>query len=55
MEERIGSLEPGKLADIVVVDGGLHGVEDVACIDVWLTVLDGTVERALEPSLLGEW
>ena len=54
MEDRIGSLEAGKLADIVVIDGDLPAADDIAGLDVWLTVLDGTVEHALEPSLLDE-
>jgi predicted amidohydrolase YtcJ len=52
MEGRIGSLEPGKLADIVVIDGDLPAAEDIAGLGVWLTVLDGRVEHAVEPSLV---
>ena len=54
MEDRIGSLEPGKLADIVVIDGDLPAADDIAALGVWLTVLDGRVEHAVEPSLVDE-
>ena len=54
MEDRIGSLEAGKLADIAVVDGDLPAAENVAGLDIWLTVLEGKVEHALEPWLLDE-
>jgi predicted amidohydrolase YtcJ len=53
MEDRIGSIESGKLADIVVVDGDLTAttVEDISSLGIWLTVLDGRVEHAVDPSL----
>jgi len=56
MEDRIGSIEPGKLADLVVVDGDLTPArsEEIATMDVWLTVLDGSVVHALEPALRDE-
>jgi len=50
MEDRIGSIEPGKLADVVVVDGDLTdaSVDDLSSLDVWLTLLDGRVSYALD-------
>lgn len=45
MEDRIGSLETGKLADLVVVDGDLFGAppERIAELPIWLTMIDGRV------------
>jgi predicted amidohydrolase YtcJ len=45
MEERIGSLQPGKLADITIVDGDLEATppERIASLGTWMTILDGTV------------
>ncbi|WP_373281490.1 amidohydrolase [Microtetraspora fusca] len=45
MEDRIGSLTPGKLADVVVLDRDLDtlGVDELAGVDAWLTMIDGRV------------
>jgi len=45
MEDRIGSIEPGKLADLAVVDGDLMGStpERVRELRMWMTVLGGEV------------
>lgn len=54
MEDRIGSLEVGKLADVVVIDGDLTRalVEDIPDFEIWLTLLDGRVEHAKDLSAL---
>ncbi len=53
MEDRIGSIEAGKLADVVVADGDLRAAnaEEISSLDIWLTFLDGRVEHAADPSL----
>jgi predicted amidohydrolase YtcJ len=45
LEDRIGSLEPGKLADLAIVDGDLLGTpaEEVRGLGIWMTVLAGDV------------
>jgi predicted amidohydrolase YtcJ len=45
MEDRIGSIEVGKLADIAILDGDVHSVEVQAIRDlsVWLTMVGGDV------------
>ncbi|MFL5680443.1 MAG: amidohydrolase [Chloroflexota bacterium] len=45
MEDRIGSIEPGKLADLAVVDGDLLGStpERVRELSVWMTVRGGEI------------
>jgi predicted amidohydrolase YtcJ len=45
MEDRIGSLHPGKLADVSIVDGDLEATapEDIAGLSMWLTLLDGEI------------
>ncbi|MFD0475378.1 amidohydrolase family protein [Nonomuraea thailandensis] len=45
MEDRIGSLAPGKLADVVVLDADVAGLpaEGLAGVDAWLTMLDGEI------------
>jgi predicted amidohydrolase YtcJ len=45
MEDRLGSLEVGKLADIVILDGDLHGTSPGAIRDlpIWKTILGGEV------------
>ena len=48
-EDRIGSLEPGKLADVVVLGGDLEGCppEEISGLDVDITVLGGQVVSRL--------
>lgn len=44
MEDRLGSLEPGKLADLAVLDGDpFAATEGLADLRIWMTVLDGAV------------
>jgi predicted amidohydrolase YtcJ len=56
MEDRIGSLEPGKLADVAVVDGDLERtpVEEIPSLGVWMTMVGGEVRHATEPALRTE-
>ena len=42
-EDRLGTIEPGKKADFVVLDGSPWEVSDIADIDVAMTVVDGEV------------
>ncbi|MFN8232299.1 MAG: amidohydrolase [Actinomycetota bacterium] len=48
MDDRIGSIETGKLADIVVVDGDIMTATpaEIASLDVWMTMLGGRVAHA---------
>ncbi|HYP59953.1 MAG TPA: amidohydrolase family protein [Thermomicrobiales bacterium] len=43
MEDRLGSLEVGKLADIAILDGNLHATEPakIRDIPIWKTILGG--------------
>jgi predicted amidohydrolase YtcJ len=52
MEDRIGSLEPGKLADLTILDGDLLATppEQIAALPVWMTVLDGEIVYAADPT-----
>ncbi|MFF0771989.1 amidohydrolase [Nonomuraea wenchangensis] len=45
MEDRIGSLTPGKLADVVVLDADVTALatDQLSGVDAWLTMLDGRV------------
>lgn len=45
MEDRIGSIQAGKLADITIVDGVLEEAspERIATLPMWLTMVDGTI------------
>ncbi len=45
MEDRIGSLQPGKLADVTIIDGDLETTapEQIASLGTWITILDGNV------------
>jgi predicted amidohydrolase YtcJ len=52
MEHLVGSLEPGKLGDVTVLDGDLFSVQPdaIAAMPVWRTVLHGDVVHAADPS-----
>lgn len=45
LEDRIGSLQAGKLADVTIVDGDLAATapEQIGALDMWLTMLDGEI------------
>jgi len=45
MEDRIGSLSPGKLADVVVLDADVQALpaDALSGVDAWLTMLDGRI------------
>ncbi len=44
-EDRLGSIEPGKLADLTVVDGDIFSVDpsEIRHLGVWMTVLGGEI------------
>jgi predicted amidohydrolase YtcJ len=48
MEDRIGSLQPDKLADVTIIDGDLEATppERIASLETWITILDGQVAWA---------
>jgi predicted amidohydrolase YtcJ len=50
MDDRLGSLEVGKLADLVVVDGDPLSVsrESIADLQVWMTMVDGEIAWSRE-------
>lgn len=53
MEDRIGSIEPGKLADLTIVDGDLTTADPdaIAQMRIWRTIIEGrVVYRAGEPA-----
>jgi predicted amidohydrolase YtcJ len=45
LEDRIGSLQPGKLADVTIVDGDLQvtAPERIGSLGTWMTILDGNI------------
>nr|WP_241564800.1 amidohydrolase family protein [Nonomuraea polychroma] len=45
MEDRIGSLAPGKPADVVVLDADVHSLapDALSGVDAWLTMLNGRI------------
>ena len=55
MEDRIGSLQPGKLADVTIVDGDVEATspECIASLGAWMTILDGVVVWSADPAALG--
>ena len=55
MEDRIGSLQPGKLADVTIVDGDLEAAaaEQIASLGIWMTILDGDVVWFQEDASIG--
>lgn len=50
MEDRIGSIEIGKLADLTVLDGDLLATraEGIRDIPIWMTVIDGEVVHSVD-------
>ena len=59
MGEKLGTLEPGKLADVVVVQGrpdqNLRDLENIELVirDGWVVVRDG--QAVMPPRLTGQW
>jgi predicted amidohydrolase YtcJ len=45
MDDRIGSLEPGKFADVTIVDGDLASSDpsQIPSLSMWMTILDGSI------------
>jgi predicted amidohydrolase YtcJ len=45
MDDRIGSIEPGKLADLTIIDGDLLATpaESIRDLPIWMTVLGGSI------------
>jgi len=45
MEDRIGSIEPGKLADLTIIDGDLLAAqpEAIRALPIWMTVVGGEI------------
>jgi predicted amidohydrolase YtcJ len=45
MDDRIGSIEPGKLADLTVVDGNVLATppESIRSLPIWMTVVGGAI------------
>ena len=52
MEEKIGSIEPGKLADLAVLDRDYFSVPDVQIKQIRsvLTVVDGKIVHSALPA-----
>jgi predicted amidohydrolase YtcJ len=55
MDDRIGSIEPGKLADLAIVDGDLLTTSAAAMrgLSIWMTVLGGRTAFAAEQAGAG--
>ena len=45
IEDRIGSIQAGKLADATIIDGDLEATdpERINSLSTWMTVLDGQI------------
>jgi predicted amidohydrolase YtcJ len=52
MDDRIGSLEPGKLADVTIIDGTLDRIpaEAISTLPTWKTILDGRIAWSATPA-----
>jgi predicted amidohydrolase YtcJ len=55
MEDRLGSLEPGKLADLAIIDGDLLATppDRIAGLGIWMTVLAGRIAYAADDTIGG--
>ena len=44
-EDRLGSIEPGKYADLTIIDGDLFGTQtdNVRDLEIWMTLINGDV------------
>jgi predicted amidohydrolase YtcJ len=53
MDDRIGSLQPGKLADVAIVDGDLSAIqpEKIGALRMWKTILGGEIVWSGEESV----
>jgi predicted amidohydrolase YtcJ len=54
MEDRIGSLEAGKLADITVIDGDIENtpLDEIASLGIWMTMIAGRPRHAADPTAI---
>jgi predicted amidohydrolase YtcJ len=52
MDGRIGSIEPGKLADLTIIDGDLLATppETIRNLSIWMTVVDGAIAYRAKPT-----
>ena len=50
VEDRLGALKPGYLADVVVLDRDIEAIptEELSDVNAWLTVLDGRIAYRAE-------